>query len=63
MSTLEVELQRQLEEFQILLQAEKYLVSVRQQIQKEEENIEYWENAVEEDYQKKKSGVLFFRIG
>ncbi|NRB52586.1 MAG: hypothetical protein HRU41_33300 [Saprospiraceae bacterium] len=50
MNTPEGELQKHLEEYQTLLQAEKYLVSVQQQIQKEEENIEYWENEVEEDY-------------
>ena len=50
MHTPEAELKKLLEEYQTLLQAEKYLVSVQQQIQKEEENIEFWENAVEEDY-------------
>lgn len=50
MKTPEEELQKLLEEYQTLLQAEKYLVSIKQQIQKEEENIEFWENAVEEDY-------------
>ncbi|MBX2877587.1 MAG: hypothetical protein KTR30_36045 [Saprospiraceae bacterium] len=50
MNTPEEELQKLLEEYQTLLQAEKYLVSLQKQIQKEEENIEFWENAVEEDY-------------